>query len=134
MFFLQMKFNSLKHNFENVFLKEISLITQLFGKIPNLKYLSRFFSYKCFLISGRCSSSIYVGKLQLIRKKLRSDKTISNRPATVLFEIIQTQNLFAIYFCNQKMGIIKFIFWLKPFLFYLRTIGVISDCAVKNYT
>ena len=37
-----MKFNSISNNFENVFQREISQIAQLFGKLSDLKYLSRF--------------------------------------------------------------------------------------------
>ena len=50
----------MRYNFENVFQREISQIAQLFGKLRDLKYLSRFFSYECFLAYKKCQSSVYV--------------------------------------------------------------------------
>ena len=56
----KMKFNSMRYTFWNNFQREISQIAQLFGKLHDLRYLSRFFIYKCFRISKRCQSSFYV--------------------------------------------------------------------------
>ena len=63
---------------------------------------------------------------------MKSDKTISNRPATVRFEIFLTQKLFVISFCNHKMGMKNMHFWLKPFLIYLKTTSFILNRAVRN--
>ena len=43
----------IKYYFENVSQREISQIAQKFGKLRDLKYLSSFFSYECFLISKK---------------------------------------------------------------------------------
>ena len=51
-----MKFNAMKYNFE----REISQIVQSFGKLRDLKYLLRLFSYEDFLMSKTCKSSVYV--------------------------------------------------------------------------
>ena len=59
----QMKFNSMRYNFQNNFQREISQIAQLFGKLRDLRYLSRFFIYKRFLKYKKCQSSFYVWKL-----------------------------------------------------------------------
>ena len=45
--------------------------------------------------------------------------------------VILTQKLFVIFFCNFKMGIIDMLFCLNPFLFYLRTTSFISNLAVR---
>ena len=43
-----MKFNSMRYNLENVFLREISQIAQLFGKLRNLRYLQDFLVINVF--------------------------------------------------------------------------------------
>ena len=77
-------------------------------------------------------NSFYVWKLHQIWKNLKSDKPISNHPATAQFEIFLTQKLFVISFCNHKMGIINMHFWWKPFLIYLNTTSFISNRAVRD--
>ena len=134
-----MKFNYIRYNFENVFQREISQIAQLFGKLRDLRYLSRFFSYKCFLIFKKCQSSFFVWKFHLIRKNLKSDKTISNRAATARFEIFLTQKLFAIFSCILKMAMMNMHFLVKTISilskynkFYLKSRSEKPCCAIWN--
>ena len=47
---------------------ELFLITQLFVKLHDLKYLSRFFSCTWFLIFKRCQSRFFVWKLHQIKE------------------------------------------------------------------
>ena len=120
-------------------MKEISLIAQWFGKLRDLKYLSRFFSYICFLIFKSCQSNFNVWKLHEIRKKLKSDKTISNRPATARFEIFLIRKLFIMFLCIHKMGIINMHFLVttisisyKSNKFYRKSRSEKPCCAIWN--
>ena len=72
-------------------------------------------------------------KISSYQKKFKSDKTISNRPATTRLKIVLTQKPFVMYFCNDKMDMINVHFQLKPFLFYLRITSFISNRAVRPY-
>ena len=108
-------------------------------KLRNLKYLSRFCSYKFFLISKRCQNSFNVWKLHQVRKKLKSDKTISNRPATARFEIFLIHKLFAMFFCIHKMGMINMHFLVKVIFilyknskFHLKSRSEKTHCAIWN--
>ena len=67
-------------------------------------------------------------KIAINQKHLKSDKTISNQPATAQLEIFLTQKLFVTSFCNHKIG----IFWLKPFLINSKTTSFISNRVVRN--
>ena len=59
-------------------------------------------------------------KIALNKKNMKSRKTISNRPATARFEIILTQKLFVMSFCNHKMCIINMHFLAKVISFLFK--------------
>ena len=74
-----------------------------------------------------------------MRKNFKSDKTISNRPATARFEIFLTQKLFGLSSCVHKMGIIYMHFLVKTisilfnnFKFHLKSCSKKSCCAIWN--
>ena len=134
-----MEFNLLKYDIWKVFLKEISLNAQLFGKLHNLKYLSRFCCYNFIRISKTCQNSVNVWKLHQVRQKLKSDKAISNRPATARFEIFFNHNLFAMFFCIHKMGMINMHFLVKVIFilyknskFHLKSRSEKTHCTIWN--
>ena len=75
----------------------------------------------------------------LIRENLKSDKTISNRPATARFEIFLSGNLFVISFCINKMGMINMLFLVKTISilfksnkFHLKSHSAKPRCAIWN--
>ena len=67
----------------------------------------------------KCMHSFFVWKSHWIRKHLKSDKTIPNRPAIARYEIFLTQKLCVRSFCNHKIGIIDMHF--KNNKFYLKS-------------
>ena len=103
-----LSFNANKFQFKKVqfwnCLSEINIsIAYLFGKLCDLKYLSRVFFYTCFLIFKRCLKIALNQKiLEIWQDHLKSG-----------FEIILTQKRYSIFFSNHKMGILDMYFLVK---------------------
>ena len=98
-------------------------ICAVFWQTARFQISFKIFSCKCFVIS----------------KNFKTDKTITNRPATELFEIILSEKLFVIFFCNHKMGILDIHFLVKTISdlsknnkFYLKLRSEKPCCAIWN--
>ena len=94
-----MKFISMRYNFENFFQREISQIAQFFGKLLDLRYLSRFFNFECFFLY-----------LKNVRAVFMFENCIKSEKFEIWQKHLKSPSYCAIWYISQDFSVMN-VFW-----------------------